>query len=135
MSTPIGPVATQGGLQPDPVDARDVAGSQRPAGDTPTARPETRGEKRVEEAGQKPASDVQAATAQRQSALLDKLSENGLKPYAKLAIERDERSGQSVFKHIDSRSGEVIAQWPREEMLRAADEAGVSTGVFLDDRA
>ncbi len=67
-------------------------------------------------------------------ALLDKLVEGELRPFARLRIERNEDAGAFVYTTVDSRSGDVIRQWPRQEVLEMMSEARESEGVMFDTR-
>lgn len=50
----------------------------------------------------------------------------------RLIIEEDEASGTIVYKTLDRRTGEVVQQLPREEVLRLKDEPGYSPGDIAD---
>jgi len=52
-----------------------------------------------------------------------------------LVIEKDEITGGFVYKSIDRETGEVIKQYPREEVLRAIAIASDAEGLILDTKA
>lgn len=49
----------------------------------------------------------------------------------RLVIEEDPETGTYVYKTIDRRSGEVIQQLPRNEVLRLREEAGYVAGMVI----
>lgn len=53
----------------------------------------------------------------------------------RLVIEEDEASGSYVYKTIDRRTGEVVAQLPRDEMLRRGGEGDYAAGDVIRARA
>lgn len=50
----------------------------------------------------------------------------------RLVIEEDEASGSFVYKTIDRRTGEVIQQLPRADVLKMRDEADYAAGAVHD---
>ena len=52
-------------------------------------------------------------------------------PDIRLIIEEDERSGSFVYKTMDRRTGHVIQQFPREEILRLKQEPDYSAGTVI----
>ncbi|MES2034862.1 MAG: flagellar protein FlaG [Pseudomonadota bacterium] len=50
----------------------------------------------------------------------------------RLIIEEDEATGTIVYKTLDRRTGEVVRQLPREEVLRLKDEPGYAPGEVTD---
>lgn len=52
----------------------------------------------------------------------------------RLVIEEDETTGRFIYKTLDRRTGEVIRQVPREEVLRMKEEPGYSPGDVVDSR-
>lgn len=53
----------------------------------------------------------------------------------RLIIEEDEATGTIVYKTLDRRTGEVVRQLPREEVLRLKDEPGYAPGDLSDSRS
>jgi flagellar protein FlaG len=56
-------------------------------------------------------------------------------PDVRLIIEQDEASGGYVYKTMDRRTGEVIQQFPREEILRLQQDNNYTAGVVVNARA
>ena len=58
---------------------------------------------------------------------------------ARLAIEEDQGTGDFIYKIVDKDSGEVIQQFPREELLRRAEALAKmgepKSGVLVDEKA
>lgn len=50
----------------------------------------------------------------------------------RLIIEEDPATGTIVYKTLDRRTGEIVQQLPREEVLRLKDEPGYSPGDIAD---
>jgi len=71
---------------------------------------------------QVPAVDAMTAPAesQRQNADL------------RLVIEEDEVSGTFVYKTLDRRTGEIVRQFPRDEVVRLKDSASYAPGDVID---
>jgi len=53
----------------------------------------------------------------------------------RLVIEEDEQSGAIVYKTLDRRTGEVVRQLPREEVLRLKDDPGYDPGDIVDSKS
>ena len=53
----------------------------------------------------------------------------------RLIIEEDEKTGAFVYKTMDSRTGQIIQQFPREEMLRLQQDQEYVAGVLVNTRA
>ncbi len=56
-------------------------------------------------------------------------------PDVRLIIEEDDRTGAFVYKTMDRRTGEVIQQFPREEILRLKEQETYQAGAVIDARA
>ena len=50
----------------------------------------------------------------------------------RLVIEEDQVSGTFVYKTLDRRTGEVVKQMPREEVVRLKDSPGYEAGDVID---
>jgi flagellar protein FlaG len=50
----------------------------------------------------------------------------------RLVIEEDPVSGTFVYKTLDRRTGEIVKQFPREDMVRLKDTAGYAPGAVID---
>jgi flagellar protein FlaG len=44
-------------------------------------------------------------------------------------------SGAFVYKTLDRRTGEVVSQFPRDEIVRLKDAAGYMPGDVIDSRS
>ncbi len=53
----------------------------------------------------------------------------------RLVIEEDEATGAIVYKTLDRRTGEVVRQLPREEVLRLKDDPHYAPGEVADSRS
>lgn len=53
----------------------------------------------------------------------------------RLIIEEDEQTGAFVYKTMDRRTGQVIQQFPREEILRLQQDQEYVAGAVIDARA
>jgi len=53
----------------------------------------------------------------------------------RLLIEDDEAAGSYIYKTIDRRTGEVVHQYPREEVLRLKEAADYAAGAVIKANA
>lgn len=53
----------------------------------------------------------------------------------RLIIEEDQASGTYVYKTIDRRTGEVVLQLPRADVLRMREETGYAAGAVIRTKA
>jgi|GEM_PF-5091574 len=53
----------------------------------------------------------------------------------RLIIEEDEASGIIVYKTLDRRTGEIVRQLPREEVVRLRDAPSYTPGDVADSRS
>ena len=53
----------------------------------------------------------------------------------RLVIEEDEASGSFVYKTLDRRTGEVVNQFPREQMLKMAQDIDYEAGAVITTKA
>lgn len=53
----------------------------------------------------------------------------------RLIIEEDEASGIIVYKTLDRRTGEIVRQLPREEVVRLKDAPSYAPGDVADSRS
>lgn len=86
-----------------------------------------------------PASGRAAATALGEKLDLDALAEELERyvpkdfPAGRLQIDRHEDSGMFVYKTVDPATGEVLRQYPTDEMLRYISYHRKSEGLVVDD--
>ena len=52
----------------------------------------------------------------------------------RLVIEEDAASGSYIYKTVDRRTGEVIQQFPREDVLKFQDAQGYNAGSLVNAR-
>lgn len=53
----------------------------------------------------------------------------------RLVIEESDQAGSYVYKTLDRRTGEVLQQFPREELLRLRDHDSYEAGAVINTRA
>ena|SRR5579872_5783823 len=53
----------------------------------------------------------------------------------RLVIEEDKAAGSYVYKTVDSRTGKVISQVPREEVLRMREASSYAPGSVVNSRS
>ena len=56
-------------------------------------------------------------------------------PNTKLRIDRDESSGNFIYQSVDEESGEVIAQFPSEQILKMLSFYREAEGIAVDENA
>ena len=53
----------------------------------------------------------------------------------RLVIEEDQHSGTFIYKTLDRRTGEVVKQFPREEVVRLKETPDYAPGDVIDSRS
>jgi len=53
----------------------------------------------------------------------------------RLVIEEDQQAGCYVYKTVDRRSGKVVQQLPREQLLKLREAASYTAGAVIKARA
>ena len=53
----------------------------------------------------------------------------------RLVIEEDKATGSYIYKTLDRRTGEVIQQFPRDEVLKLKETQAYSSGSIVNARA
>jgi flagellar protein FlaG len=53
----------------------------------------------------------------------------------RLVIEEDKAAGSYVYKTVDPKTGKVISQIPREELLRMREASDYKPGSVIDSRS
>lgn len=56
-------------------------------------------------------------------------------PIYRLVIEEGPTQGSFIYKTLDSQTGEVVRQFPREQVLRLAEARKYSAGSVIDTSA
>ena len=64
--------------------------------------------------------------------VVDRLVRSSLPSDAKLQIDQDEESGVFIYKSINRSTGEVISQWPPEELLELRKALRELDGMLID---
>lgn len=77
---------------------------------------------------------LQDAVQSRLNEILEEVVEEG-HPERAIRVSRDEESGRFVYKAVDIASGEVIRQFPPEEILRLVRAVREAAGLVLDENA
>jgi len=119
-------------MRPDLIAASSVLPTRPLVAERPSAPvfdlPELPGTAGAPQAHDNPAEALPALVAQANRAL----KENG----SELALEFNDDLGRSVFKLIDSTTGEVLRQIPSEQALAVARALaqGQSAGALLDEQ-
>lgn len=75
------------------------------------------------------------AATQKHAPAPARAPEESLAPDLRLVIEDRGPNGGFVYKTIDRRTGEVVQQLPREEVLRMREAAGYEAGAVIATRA
>ena len=121
-----------------PGETREIAETRRPVEAAVESAELKRQPRRAEaEEGSRGAERERPAeaVAEKERALLEELSSSSKIQNARLQIDTDEATGSYVYKSIDPESGDVIEQYPREEVLRALARLDEAAGVVLDTSA
>ena len=63
---------------------------------------------------------------------VEKLIRRSLPSNSKLQIEHDKETGTYIYRSIDPETGEVLRQWPSEEMLNLRESLAEIEGVIFD---
>lgn len=66
--------------------------------------------------------------------VINKLAKGVIGLSGRLSIDEDQDSGDIVYKVVDQKTGEILNQWPREELLRHARIARAQyEGLVVDE--
>jgi len=80
---------------------------------------------------------TQLTRAQRVEVLegaVEKLIKRSLPSNSKLQIEMDRNTGTFIYRSVDPETGEVIKQWPPEQLLKLRDSLTDLEGVLFDQK-
>src|SRR5215510_6674545 len=78
---------------------------------------------------------TQLTRAQRVEVLeaaVEKLIRRSMPSNSKLQIEHDEKTGTFIYRSVDTDTGEIIRQWPPEQLLKLRDHFSEMEGMFFD---
>lgn len=129
-------VQNTGNIAPTPQPARFAGNSEPSVVATPSnveAKPSAQLE--LPQAAVKPAADQQASAEQLQNAV-DSINKTLKQANRSLEFSVDQDTKKQVFKLVDTDTGDLVRQFPTEEMLaisRAIDQ--VSQGLLLKQKA
>lgn len=56
-------------------------------------------------------------------------------PDVRLVIEESDQPGSYIYKTLDRRTGEVLQQFPREQLLRLRDKEDYQSGAVVSTHA
>jgi len=95
-------------------------------------------ERRDDVTAQRAALDIGPATdplEQAATALTDFIPEEELIENSSLRIEQDENTGRFIYQSVDNDSGEVLRQFPTEQILEFLSFFRDPEGIAVDDEA
>jgi len=78
---------------------------------------------------------TQLSRAQRVEVLeaaVEKLIRRSLPSNSRLQIEQDKETGTFIYRSVDPETGEVIRQWPPEELLKLREHLSDMEGMLFD---
>ena len=67
-------------------------------------------------------------------ATVEKLIKKSLPGNSKLQIERDKTTGTFIYRSIDADTGQVIKQWPSEQLLALREYLTQMEGMLVDKK-
>ena len=67
-------------------------------------------------------------------ALIEKLIKKSLPSNSKLRIERNNKTGSYIYRAVDPETGEVISQYPPEELVKLRDYLAEMAGLLVDKK-
>jgi len=67
-------------------------------------------------------------------AAVEKLIKKGLPPNSKLQVSQDEDSGTFIYRSVNPDTGEVIKQWPPEQLLNLREALRELEGMLFDQQ-
>ena len=82
-----------------------------------------------------PNPNTQLTRAQRVEVLesaVEKLIRRSLPSNSKLQIEQDKETGTFIYRSVDPDTGQVLKQWPSEQMLKLREHLTEMEGVLFD---
>ena len=82
-----------------------------------------------------PNPQTQLTRAQRVEVLeaaVEKLIRRSLPSNSKLQIEKDEETGTFIYRSVDPETGEILRQWPSEQLLKLREHLSEMEGMLFD---
>lgn len=120
---PLGIAQSRGGAKPI------AAELQAPSGADPDLA--TNDQNASTGDGSQDKSSVNVA-GERAQELAQKLVDDVLKPHVKLEVSRSESSGNFTYRTIDDRTGEVLREWPQEQLVEELGDEDALSALFVD---
>jgi len=114
------------------VDATSRIAAVRPVGPAARNAPKPREAETAAVPAPQPAPREDDPFSKISQALGELFAERALS--SKLRIDRNEDAGRFVYQAVDIESGEVLMQFPAEEMLRILSFYRQAAGLVVDDR-
>ena len=65
-------------------------------------------------------------------AAVEKLIRRSLPSNSKLQIEQDRETGTFIYRSIDPETGEILRQWPPEQLLKLREDLSELEGMLFD---
>ena len=65
-------------------------------------------------------------------AAVEKLIRRSLPSNSKLQIEQDKATGTFIYRSVDPETGEVLRQWPTEQLLKLREHLAEMQGMLFD---
>lgn len=65
-------------------------------------------------------------------AAVEKLIRRSLPSNSKLQIEQDKETGTFIYRSVDPETGEVLRQWPSEQLLKLREHLSEMEGMLFD---
>lgn len=65
-------------------------------------------------------------------AAVEKLIRRSLPSNSKLQIEHDKETGTFIYRSVDPETGEVLRQWPPEQLLKLREHLAEMQGMLFD---
>jgi flagellar protein FlaG len=65
-------------------------------------------------------------------AAVEKLIKRSLPSNSKLQVVQDEQSGTFIYRSVDAETGEVLSQWPPEQLVKLRDYLAQLSGLIVD---
>jgi flagellar protein FlaG len=65
-------------------------------------------------------------------AVMEKLVKKGLPGNSKLLISQDKETGTFIYRSVDPETGNVITQWPPEQLIKLRDYIKEMEGMLVD---
>ena len=131
-------VNTQNSVQPiklqpkEPKEARNIT----PAQSEPVRPNESNNLKVVSLSASPEVADKPTDPLLKAAELIEQfLPDEDTAPNTKLRIDRDESSGNFIYQSVDEDSGEVITQFPSEQILKMLSFYREAEGVAVDENA